>query len=178
MEPHPDDVRPDRGFFYSINMAIRRRVPRRRRLSPRSVRPHLARRRRERAELEAVGRAARGRLRARCRRLAPNSRGADDGGLPEPAVAESGCCRRLHPSSPVRLSPTRARGAARPDAAPLDYAFLLAVVSSRRRDLVSMRRRIAAFTALGELAFYGRLLVRRDLWPLVTRQRWLDPGEG
>lgn len=175
MDLAPAAVRPDRGFFYSVNMAIRRDVlfelggfnPEatgdvwlgdgetglNQKLWARGARvayvPEAAVRHRVAADRMTL---------AYLRRWARTKQG--------PAVAYG----RLHPFA------FRRRGilalAARTVRAS-GVAILRVFVPPRRLDPASVRRQIAAWVALGELEFYARLLVRRDLWPLITRERWL-----
>ena len=179
MDLTPEAVRPDRGFFYSVNMAIRRDVlfelggfnPEafgdiwlgdgetglNRKLWERRARvayvPEAAVRHRVPADRMTL---------AYLRRWARTKQG--------PADAYS----RLHPF------PFRRRGILALIARTLRMsgpAILGSLIPSRRLDPGSVRRRIAGWTALGELEFYVRLLARGDLWPLVTRERWLEAGE-
>jgi glucosyl-dolichyl phosphate glucuronosyltransferase len=174
MEPDPTAVRSDRGFFYSINMAIRREIL----FALGGFNP------------EAFGRIWLGDGESGLnRKLWRES-------LTVAYVPEAVVWHRI-PAERLTLAylQRRARNQGAADAYTLLHPFdfrrrgLLALVvrtvlaaartlvpalpSFRRRDPPSVRRRLAAFTALGGLEFYARLLVRPGLWPLVKRQRWL-----
>jgi GT2 family glycosyltransferase len=175
MEPDPGAVPPDRGFFYSINMAIRRHVL----FALGGFNP------------EAFGHVWLGDGESGLNRKLWRE------GMTVAYVPEAVVTHRI-PAERMTLAylHRRARNQGAADAYTLLHPFafrhrgvlallvrtlraslrpfLLALVSSRRRDPPSLRRRLAAFTALGQLEFYARLLVRRELWPLVTRQRWLE----
>jgi GT2 family glycosyltransferase len=178
MEPDPSAVRPDRGFFYSINMAIRRDVL----FQLGGFNPEafghvwlgdgesgLNRKLWDEGLLVAYVPAAvvwhrvpAERLTLAYLRRRMKNQGAAD------------AYTRIHPfqfrrRGLVALIVRTVRASA--------ITMLLALVPSRRLDPPSVRRRLAGFAALGELEFYARLLVRRSLWPLVTRQRWLEAEE-
>lgn len=179
MEPDPRVVPPGRGFFYSINMAIRREIL----FRLGGFNP------------EAFGRVWLGDGESGLNRKLWHE------GLTVAYVPEAVVTHRI-PAERLTLAylHRRARNQGAADAYTLLHPFtfrrrglvallvrtlraslrpfLLALVSARRRDPPSLRRRLAAFTALGELEFYARLVVRRELWPLVTRQRWLEPEDG
>jgi GT2 family glycosyltransferase len=179
MDLAPDAVRPDKGFFYSVNMAIRREVlfdlggfnPEafadiwlgdgetglNRKLWERRAQvayvPDAAVWHRVPAERMTL---------AYLRRWARTKQG--------PADAYSS----LHPFRfrrrgilALMARTVRASGP----------AIVRSLVPSRRLDPPSIRRRIAAWTAIGELEFCARLLVRDELWPIVQRERWLEPQD-
>jgi glucosyl-dolichyl phosphate glucuronosyltransferase len=175
MDLAPAAVRPDRGFFYSVNMAIRRDLL----FELGGFNPEatgdvwlgdgetgLNRKLWERGAPVAYvpGAAVRHRVAADRMTLAYLRRWARTKQGPADAYS------RLHPfpfrRRGILAQMARTLGASGP-------AIARSLLPTRRLDPPTVRRRIAAWTALGELEFYGRLLVRDELWPLVRRERWL-----
>jgi glycosyltransferase involved in cell wall biosynthesis len=56
-------------------------------------------------------------------------------------------------------------------------SWLASAMRNRRMDESSLRIHMRAAVKLGELQMAVRLLRSRELWPLVTRERWLEADE-